>query len=64
MKPVVCDARKLQGLLGPPPMTAYDAGISGIRKSPEGHRQEAGSPESLISGRGGFPPSAKMPARP
>jgi nucleoside-diphosphate-sugar epimerase len=27
MKPVRYDARKLQGLLGPPQMTAYDAGI-------------------------------------
>jgi nucleoside-diphosphate-sugar epimerase len=27
MKPVHYDARKLQGLLGPPQMTAYDAGI-------------------------------------
>jgi hypothetical protein len=28
MKPVRYDARKLQGLLGPPQMTSYDAGIS------------------------------------
>jgi nucleoside-diphosphate-sugar epimerase len=27
MKPVCYDARKLRGLLGPPQMTAYDAGI-------------------------------------
>ncbi len=27
MKPVRYDARKLQGLLGPPQMTSYDAGI-------------------------------------
>ena len=28
LKPVRYDARKLQGLLGPPQMTSYDAGIS------------------------------------
>ena len=28
MKPVRYDARKLQGLLGPPQMTSYDIGIS------------------------------------
>jgi hypothetical protein len=27
MKPVRYDGRKLQGLLGPPQMTSYDAGI-------------------------------------
>jgi hypothetical protein len=28
MKPVRYDARELQGLLGPPEMTSYDAGIA------------------------------------